>query len=167
MIDYLPLVITGLGLTASIIYYASVLRNANKTRQTQLYMQLMNKDTSQEFQGLRFDISQININDFEDLRKKIDTDRELSVKFTSFMFHNDNVGYLLEAGLVDPEMIYKFGAGGRGPIRDWETWSPYINYIRKTRDVPDYLNGFEYYANKMREIRENKGYSTNINNTST
>ena len=36
MIEYLPLVLTGLGLTASIIYYTSVLRNANKTQQMQL-----------------------------------------------------------------------------------------------------------------------------------
>jgi hypothetical protein len=38
MIDYLPLILTGIGIIASILYYASVLRNANTTRQAQLYM---------------------------------------------------------------------------------------------------------------------------------
>ena len=36
MIEYLPLVLTGIGITVSILYYTSVLRNANKTQQMQL-----------------------------------------------------------------------------------------------------------------------------------
>jgi hypothetical protein len=36
MIEYLPLVLTGIGIMASILYYTSVLRNANKTQQMQL-----------------------------------------------------------------------------------------------------------------------------------
>ena len=55
MVDYLPLVLTGLGLTASIIYYAMVLRNANKTqqmqletRQTQLFLELHGTDTEEQ-----------------------------------------------------------------------------------------------------------------------
>ena len=51
MVDYstLALVLTGLGLTASILYYAMGLRNANttqqlalETRQMQLFMQIYN-----------------------------------------------------------------------------------------------------------------------------
>ena len=36
MIESLPLVLTGLGLTASIVYYENILNNANKTQQMQL-----------------------------------------------------------------------------------------------------------------------------------
>ena len=32
-IEYLPLVLTGIGIIASILYYTMVLRNANKTQQ--------------------------------------------------------------------------------------------------------------------------------------
>ena len=49
MIEFLPLVLTGLGLTASIVYYASVLRNQNKTRQTQLFLQFYNRLTDKQF----------------------------------------------------------------------------------------------------------------------
>jgi hypothetical protein len=62
-LEIIALVLTGLSITASILYYTMNLRNANKTqqlalenRQAQLYMQLMNKDTSQEFQKLAYDI---------------------------------------------------------------------------------------------------------------
>ena len=49
MIETLAFILTGLGLTASIVYYASVLRNANTTRKTQLYMQLFLIISSEEF----------------------------------------------------------------------------------------------------------------------
>jgi len=40
MIEYLPLVLTGIGLTASIVYYTNVLRISNQTRRTQLFMEI-------------------------------------------------------------------------------------------------------------------------------
>lgn len=48
--EFLAIILTGLGLTASIVYYASILRNANKnqklqleTRQAQLFIQICNQ----------------------------------------------------------------------------------------------------------------------------
>jgi hypothetical protein len=56
MIEYLPLILTGIGIIASILYYSSVLRNANETqkqaletRQAALLMDLMNNFRSAEF----------------------------------------------------------------------------------------------------------------------
>jgi hypothetical protein len=49
MLEYLPIVLTGIGLTASILYYSTILRNANKTqkmqqdtRNAQFFMQFAN-----------------------------------------------------------------------------------------------------------------------------
>ena len=36
MIEYLPLVLTGLGIMASIFYYSMTLRNQNKTRKSEI-----------------------------------------------------------------------------------------------------------------------------------
>ena len=41
-IEYLPIVLTGIGIIVSILYYAMVLRNQNTTRQAQLLMQINN-----------------------------------------------------------------------------------------------------------------------------
>ena len=82
MIEYLPLVLTGLGLTASIIYYAKVLENANKTRalqlkaqeetletrKTQLYMSLYAVIQSHDFGTRLYTVLNWewdNFNDFE------------------------------------------------------------------------------------------------------
>ena len=48
MIEYLPIVLTGLGLTASIVYYASILRNNTKTQQNAILYQRFN--TNLEYQ---------------------------------------------------------------------------------------------------------------------
>ena len=61
-LEFLAIILTGLGLTVSILYYTTVLSNANKTRllqlkaqelavetrQTQMFMQIYNQYTSPE-----------------------------------------------------------------------------------------------------------------------
>ena len=61
--EFLAVILTGLGLTASIVYYTTILRNANKTRelqlkaqehatetrQAQLFMQFYNKASKKEY----------------------------------------------------------------------------------------------------------------------
>jgi hypothetical protein len=51
-LDYLPLVLTGIGIIASILYYASILRNANKTRELQLKAQEHATETRQAARAL-------------------------------------------------------------------------------------------------------------------
>ena len=52
MFEYLPLVLTGLGLTASIVYYANVLANANKNRELQIFMDVFNSIKTRESKKL-------------------------------------------------------------------------------------------------------------------
>ena len=125
------------GVIAGFSYYVLTVRNTLKnqqqqleTRQAQLYMQLMDKDTSQEFQKLAFDMRNTDISDYEEHRNKLNTDRDYNAKYTAFMFHLDNVGHMLETGLIDPEIIFRIGAGGWGPIGAWSKWKPYIMYVR-------------------------------------
>ena len=46
--EFLAIILTGLGLTASIVYYTFTLQNTNKTRQTQLFMQLYQNKFQEE-----------------------------------------------------------------------------------------------------------------------
>ncbi len=47
MIETLAFVLTGLGLTASLVYYSNILSNANKTRELQLKAQNLTLETRQ------------------------------------------------------------------------------------------------------------------------
>ena len=57
--EFLAIILTGLGLTVSILYYTTVLQNANKTqqmaletRQAQLFSSLQNKIDTVEFRRI-------------------------------------------------------------------------------------------------------------------
>ena len=65
-IENLPLVLTGLGLTASVLYYTMVLRNANKTRQMQLFMQFYSKLTDLNFHNEHTKIRNQSWTDLDD-----------------------------------------------------------------------------------------------------
>jgi hypothetical protein len=47
--EFLAIILTGLGLTASIVYYSTILQNANKTRKLQAYNALRQVFTNYDF----------------------------------------------------------------------------------------------------------------------
>ena len=65
--EFLAIILTGLGLTASITYYASVLRNQNKTRQAQLFIQICNQTLNNPaFMKGYYNIMEHEWNDFDE-----------------------------------------------------------------------------------------------------
>ena len=66
MIEYLPLVLTGIGIIVAIIYYTLTLRNTNKTRQAQLFMNLYSTYSTPETQGHFRNLFSIDMNSIED-----------------------------------------------------------------------------------------------------
>jgi hypothetical protein len=166
MVDYqtLTIVLTGIGLMVALIYYAMEIRNQNRTRQAELYMQLFQRDISDEFQQKAFDLYRLDFSDLEKLDERYLTDRQLAASLRSFMFYLDGIGTLMRNGLVDLEYVSQIGAGV-GPIKSWEILRPWVEYYRESRNVPDYLSGFEFYANEMIRVRKQKGYDTKWSNT--
>ncbi len=91
MIDYstLAIVLTGLGLTASILYYTMVLRNANKTqqlaletRQAQLFMQMYNRWRDTFGNNDFYPVLSRKIENWEELKSILKTIK-LQIHFTS------------------------------------------------------------------------------------
>jgi len=158
-LEIIALVLTGLGLTASITYYASVLRNQNITREAQLYMQLFQKDTSTDFQKIVYNLSKLDTSNPEELDEHFSKDQELAAELRSFMFHLDGIGNMIRGGLITVERASRIGAGV-GPIEFWFHLEPWILHYRETRNIPDYMSGFEFYAGELVKYRENKGYPT-------
>jgi len=145
-------------------YYSLQIRNQNRNRQAELYMQLFQRDISDEFQQKVFDLYSLDFSDPEQLNERYSTDRQLRAAFHSVMFYLDGIGNLMRNGLIDFEYVSQIGAGV-GPIKSWEILRPWIEYYRESRNVPDYMSGFEFYANEMIRVRKQKGYDTKWSNT--
>ena len=131
MIEYLPLVLTGLGLTASILYYTMTLRNANKTqqqqletRQAQLYMQLFRELATPEFWKLQLEISQIEGDTVEELTQTIRSNYDTYSKLISLWWIYREIGILVYDGLVDLRHVYHLL--GEQPIYHYEKWWPVV-----------------------------------------
>jgi hypothetical protein len=161
VVDYqtISIVLTGIGMIIALTYYALQIRNQSLARKAQIYMQLYNVETSREFQSSEIDVNRVEVSDPEEARKEMRADKELLVSWRRIFLHADQMGAMLKSGLLDPEMIVHFGTGA-GPIMTWKRWKPYILWLREQMNFPDYLAGFEYYANEMTRLRRERGYST-------
>ena len=72
------------------------------------------------------------------------------------MFRMNGIGNMIQNGLIESK--YAYVGAGVGPIMFWEHLESWILYYRETRNIPDYMSGFEYYAGEVVNIRKQKGY---------
>lgn len=103
--EFLAIILTGIGLTASIVYYASVLRNSNKTREAQLFMQIYSQWNSLELQSQYGKIMNIQSETFDDFFDNIqnDVDYRNAVNMVGIFF--EGLGVYVHLGLIDVTMV--------------------------------------------------------------
>jgi hypothetical protein len=112
MIESLPYVLTGIGIIVSILYYASVLRNANKSRETQLILQIMNKmdDFSELWNHLTYTWTWTTIEEFWQKYgpESNITDWIQVFRFSAFI---ESLGVLVDRGSLDADLLDDIYAG--------------------------------------------------------
>ena len=174
-IEYLPIVLTGIGIMASILYYTNVLRNANKTQQTQLetrqaqlFMSLYETYRTPEFRQQWLEFMNLEWTDWDDFKERYrlytgETSPELS-KWQSIMSFYDGIGLLVKKGLMDisfvDEMWYrnvKWGWEKNQPIVDRfrRSVTPWEEQLRDSKQetgeeiYPRIYKNFEYLYNEL------------------
>ena len=157
MIEYLPLVLTGLGITASIFYYSMTLRNQNRTRETQWITQLLQRKIDQQAMVQFMEIMDAEWNDYEDFMRKYDSSVDLkhaATRNAQWSFY-EMLGELVEDNRLDVDLVYKFFN-----MRCLLMWFKYETVIKEIRKGPldrDYMDNFEVLAGKMIDMRKKKG----------
>jgi len=153
------------GVIAGFTYYVIVVRNSQRmqqlqleTRKAQLYMQLFMRITSDEFVKKSIDLLKLEYDDVDEFMEKLlsGPDSGLHARLFSMFWHIDGLGYMMSQKLIDTEMVYNFG-GGFAQVWHWKKWEPVIMRFRKRRDDPEFLKWFEYAAEEMMRIRQEKG----------
>ena len=151
--EFLAIILTGLGLTVSILYYASVLGNQNKTQQmqltarrTQTFLQLYGS-ASQETIRKTQEVLEWEWESFEDFDEKYWSnldDRSLVI----FVWERFNgIGLLALEGQVDVRLVKKFSGG---IIRSlWRKCEAVILHRREVFGNEGWLEGFEYIFNEI------------------
>ena len=125
-LDQVIYVLPLLGITVSVLYYAMVLRNANRTRSAQLFMSLHSEMSSMEGMARFLDTMYMEWDDYADFERKYGSDNNTEAYAQRLTLWNtfNNFGVLLKRGLIDPEMIYD--AAGGPIVMSWEKWRPII-----------------------------------------
>ena len=151
MVDYstLSIVLTGIGIIVAIVYYSQVLRNANKTRELQLFMNIVQTRGTVEHQRIWAELYHADFTDYDDYMTKFDgsVNPEHAGKRASIWWIYNSTGYLLMDGHIPIDMVYKLM--GISVVRMWRKWGDIIHEIREKEDMPNFHKGFEYLVNEI------------------
>jgi len=156
-LDQVIYVLPLLGIAVSILYYAMVLRNSNRTRAAQLFMSLHNEMVKVEGMVRFLDTMYMEWDDYADFERKYGSDNNPKAYAQRLSLWNsfNNYGVLLKKGLIDPEMIYD--AAGAVIIMSWEKWQPIIIEQRARYFGPNYFEHWEHLATIMRSTQKRRG----------
>jgi hypothetical protein len=161
MIEYLPLVLTGVGIIVSILYYSNVLRNANKTqqlqletRQTQLFMNIYNTASSKQYQKDRSRI--IYVWEYEDLddffsKYGLESNPDEHAVWDMFVHHYEGIAVLVKRGLIDSALVYDLMYDSI--IMFWNKFEPILLEIRKEYG-PKTWEDLEFLKDEMVRLKE-------------
>jgi len=152
MYENLPLILTGLGLTASVLYYTMTLRNANNTRQTQLFMQVYERFQDQTFIKMWNELMNRSWDSPEDYLAKYGgwDDTALSVQ-TYF----EGIGVLLMKNVIDADFVYELMPTMVNTL--WSKYEPIVRNVRESVNYPQFWRPVEYLKDRMVEVAKMKG----------
>ncbi len=166
-IEYLPIVLTSVGIMASILYYASVLRNADQTRRTQLYMNIKRQlDDPNWWLRLNNVQNLYEWNDYEDFQEKYGPQNNPKAwsEVVSLMSFLNGIGVLVALDRIDIELLGMLL--GNMPVDVWNKLESNLLEYRKVIGNPYAWGYFEYLKDeqKKRERRyRGKASYLNIN----
>jgi len=115
-IEYLPIVLTGIGIMVSMLYYAGVLRNQNTQRNTSLYLDFFNKIYSEPLKSQFYEVMCWSFDSFDDFESKYaklpnrdnwyNQEREEPIQaLVDVLFHFEMMGTLWSTNTIDIPMI--------------------------------------------------------------
>ena len=159
-------------LVVGIIYYISIMRNqqrtrelalkaqehATETRQTQIFMRLYEQLNNADTYTTWAELANMEI-DKEEYLQKYDS----SVNPAHFgrrahlWFTFNTIGELLIMGIVKPDLIHRLTIPPM-VITMWERWEHIIRETRVRENSPDIWNGFEHLYNEMIRFRTERDY---------
>ena len=160
-LELIALIFTGLSITASLVYYANVLSNANKTqrmqletRQAQLFMQLVNRYRD-DTKDLDIDKSllYVEIESFEEFMRLYETEECFIKSVSALGGFYESVGVMVREGYIPIRLVALMWGGMTR--RYWEKLEPFFSELREVRGFPRAWAETEYlYHELMKYIEE-------------
>jgi hypothetical protein len=154
MVDYqtLSIVLTGTGMIIALTYYALQIRNQNKTRQVQMFMNLYATYSSPQFRrrynDITFNRAYENYDDFWEKYGPV-KNPEAFASWTSVAAFFQGLGVLVRKGLIEIGLVHDFL--GSVIIDSWEVMSPAFIESRERYKI-NLWDEFEYLYNEVKKL---------------
>jgi hypothetical protein len=132
------------GVIAGVVYYALQIRHQTRIRKTDLLVRLYSTLASKDWLEAYIKVRDIETADFSKLRAE-----HAEVEFNEVLLFFDELGVLLQMGLVDIHTVEKLLHAHIK--RTWERTKPMVVAVRKSLNDPQIGQGFEYLYNEMKK----------------
>lgn len=150
----ISMVIAAVSIVIGATYYMGVLRNSNRTRQAQLYMQIFDKLNTKEFIRTWLEVMyHQDWKDAEEWESKYGpaTNLDAATKLFSVGMLYETIGMLVSEKLIDPSLVFRENPWAAAET--WEKLEPVVRGIRQTAD-PKFWDSFEYLATEIKKRRQ-------------
>jgi hypothetical protein len=135
------------------------LRNQDRTRQEQWFMQLYHSKTDHEAMKRFFTYMDTSWDDYEDYLAKYDStvNQEIAaIRHSTWNFYN-SIGLIVRERKVDMDTVYSLY--NWRIVAEWFKWETIIKRLREGFLGSDFNESFEYIANEMIRMRQERGQS--------
>ena len=159
MIESIPLILTGIGIIVSILYYTSVLKNAQKARRTEMFLQLYQERFNIEGMKNFWKILALEWTTFEEYLKTYgpDADPDTAAMTQTQWNYYDGVGIMVKDGLVGVDTVFRLMS--MSILMVWFKFETVIKGIREESGNTVLGENFEYLADIMLRMRKKRGLS--------
>ena len=113
--------------------------------------------TDPEWMRTLFEVSALEWEDFDDFAKKYshtENPEEAGKRFAVWNSY-DSLGYILSRGVIDSDTV--FDMFGNACINIWIKFEPIIRGFREKDGLLETWKWFEYLAEEMKKVREQRG----------
>ena len=148
-------IVQTVGILMGIIYYITIMRNANRTRQTELLFQRHKVDLDYLRSWADVIIIQ-DWKDFEELQERYpwNTHFEERTRVLYILNAYNNLGLILKEKVTDPNLLFELYP----PSTVITTWKKYEELVRSMRirsNNPAEGGGFEFLYNEAKKLYPN------------
>jgi hypothetical protein len=147
-LEVIAILLSGISISASLFYYATILQNANKTRQIQLFMQFYSKLTDKQFYDEFMTLRTQEWIDFDDYLEKY------GYGPTLFDIYLEGVGLLVKRNQIDISMVDDLMSSLI--INYWRTHGEIMLEMRKRRNMPQVAEWTEFLYNEIMKVAESQ-----------
>jgi hypothetical protein len=148
-------IVQTVGILVGIIYYITIMRNQQRTRELTLESQELARKAQE--QALETRKVQLFMQIYQDMNS---TENLRIYSELSMWVRLNGVGLLVKDGHIDVGSVHDLMR--QTILTQWEKWRDIIIRIREEYNMVGFCEGFEYLANEMVKEIERRGHSADV-----